>query len=367
MNKQLINLIRTEGTISFARYMELALYAPGLGYYSAGLQKFGIDGDFVTAPEISPLFGRCLARQCEQILHELNSPADIPADILELGAGSGKMAADILNELAARDALPNRYYILEVSAYLKQRQQETLQQYPDLYSRVQWLSALPAVPFTGIILANEVLDALPVHRFRIANNKILEAYVKWKNNQFAWQYDEPTSPSFPRTLSLPDGYTSEIHLTIPPLIHSLSNMLKQGAMIFIDYGFPRHEYYHPERNQGTLMCHFRHQAHPDPLINTGLQDITAHIDFTALAEAAMDAKLRVSGYTNQAAFLLGCGLMEMGNGVSDLKQQLSISQHIQKLTQPHEMGELFKVMALTKNLDMALMGFSLYDQRQKLL
>jgi SAM-dependent MidA family methyltransferase len=352
MNKPLINLIRSEGTLTFARYMELALYAPGLGYYSAGARKFGPGGDFVTAPEISALFSQCLARQCKQI----------GGDILELGAGTGIMAAEILQHYK-----PAHYYILEVSADLKQRQQETLKN----YSNVTWLSRLPE-SFTGTILANEVLDALPVHRFCISNNQILEAYVCWENNQFVWHYDQPTSPGLlesVKKLNIHSDYESEVHLTIPPLIHSLSQLLTSGAMIFIDYGFPRHEYYHSDRHQGTLMCHHQHRANTDPLILTGQQDITAHVDFTALAEIAVEAGLHVAGYTNQAAFLLGCGLMEIAaeKSTDDLKKQLVVSQQIQKLTQPHEMGELFKVMGLTKNLDINLIGFSMYDQRQRLL
>jgi SAM-dependent MidA family methyltransferase len=353
----LCDLIRAEGTISFARYMELALYAPGLGYYSAGLRKFGSGGDFVTAPEISPLFSQCIARQCKQI----------GGDILEFGAGTGAMAEEILREYT-----PNNYYILEVSADLKQRQQEKLKH----FTNVTWLTSLPE-KFSGIILANEVLDALPVHRFQIIDNKILEAYVRCENNQFVWHYDQPTSPGLldaVEKLNISEhNYTSEIHLTIPPFIHTLGKILNHGTILLIDYGFPRREYYHPDRHQGTLMCHHQNQAHPDPLVLTGLQDITAHVDFTAVAEAAVDAGLHVAGYTNQASFLLGCGLLENGlprgarnDGLGDLKQQLVISQQIQKLTQPHEMGELFKVIALTKNLEMSLIGFSLYDQRQRL-
>jgi len=351
----LTDLIRTEGTITFARYMELALYAPGLGYYSAGLRKFGPGGDFVTAPEISPLFSRCIAKQCKQI----------GGNILELGAGTGAMALEILKTYP-----PEQYYILEVSADLKQRQQETLKK----FSNVTWLSTLPNT-FNGTIVGNEVLDALPVHRFRITDNKILEAYVRWQDDKFVWHYDKPSSPGLLEAVERLDAslrwhdkgidYESEIHLTIPPLIHTLGNILQTGALLFIDYGFPRHEYYHPERSHGTLMCHYQHKAHTDPLIFTGLQDITAHIDFTAVAEAAVAAGLHVAGYTNQASFLLGCGLLDMAAS-DDLKQQLVISQQIQKLTQPHEMGELFKAIALTKNLDINLIGFSLRDQRQHL-
>ncbi|MFU8797331.1 MAG: class I SAM-dependent methyltransferase [Gammaproteobacteria bacterium] len=344
-HNELINLIRAEGIISFARYMELALYAPGLGYYSAGLRKFGPGGDFVTAPEISPLFSRCIAKQCAQI----------SGDVLELGAGTGTMAAEIL-----RHYTPNHYYILEVSADLKQRQQETLKN----YSNVTWLTGIPET-FTGIILANEVLDALPVHRFRIHHHHILEAYVRWENDTFTWHYDTPTSPGLleaVKELNLASDYESEIHLTIPPFINTLGTMLKKGVILFIDYGFSRAEYYHPQRNQGTLMCHYQHRSHPNPLILTGQQDITAHIDFTALGEAAIASGFHVKGYTTQAAFLLALGLLDHHS--PDPAKQLAISQQIQKLIQPHEMGELFKAMAFTKNFDQPLLGFSLSREPQ---
>ena len=252
------------GKISFARYIEMALYAPGLGYYSAGAAKLGNDGDFVTAPEISPLFGQCIAKQCEQVLQ----PSD---SILELGAGTGKMAVDILQTIQ-----PERYYILEVSADLKERQQQRLKtELPDLYHRVEWLSSLPEKDsFKGVIVANEVLDALPVHRFRLDETGIQEIYVRKGNEGLEFYYDKPTSPGLLEAIKLLQNdflkdiqdYESEIHLTIPPLLNSLGDSLHRGLILLIDYGFPAHEYYHPDRNRGTLMCHHQHRSHDNPLI-----------------------------------------------------------------------------------------------------
>lgn len=360
LNQIYIDIDAHHGKISFARYMEMALYTPGLGYYSAGATKLGENGDFVTAPEISSLFGQCIAKQCEQVLQ----PSD---SILELGAGTGKMAVDILKTLQ-----PKRYYILEVSADLKERQQQLLQtQVPELYDRIEWLSSLPEKnSFSGIIVANEVLDALPVHRFRLDKNGIQEIYVRKGKEGLEFCYDIPSSPGLLEAVkNLQDGilkdiqdYESEIHLSIPPLINSLADSLHRGLMLFIDYGFPAHEYYHPDRNCGTLMCHHQHRSHENPLILPGEQDITAHVDFTAVAYAAVNAGLQVKGYTDQASFLLGCGLMNLAE--TSKQHPLKLSQEIQKLTMPHQMGELFKVIGLTKGLDeIDLMGFSLRDKR----
>lgn len=371
-----MKLIRDEiaangGAIPFAKYMQLALYAPGLGYYSAGLQKFGTKGDFVTAPEISALFSRCLARQCCQVLQTLGG-----GSILEFGAGSGVMAADLLLELERQQKLPQNYMILEVSGELRVRQQETLKtRIPHLFSRVQWLDRLPERPFSGVILANEVLDAMPVHRFCVDDNGIQEFYVTSNNEEFNWQLGPPSDDRLREMVDqlsiqqIPDTYDSEINLLLPGWMKSVSECLERGLVLLIDYGFPRHEYYHPDRSMGTLMCHYQHRSHMDPLILPGLQDITAHVDFTAVAEAAVDCGLQVAGFTNQAGFLLGCGLVELAQGevVEDALTQIKTSQEIQKLTSPAEMGELFKVIALTRDLGkIGLMGFSSWDQRGRL-
>jgi SAM-dependent MidA family methyltransferase len=340
------------GKIPFARFMELALYAPGLGYYTAGAQKFGEQGDFVTAPEISPLFAQCLARQCQQVLEQLEDGV-----ILELGAGSGVMACDLLLALEQLACLPKQYLILEVSAELRERQRLYLaKKIPHLFNHIVWLDALPAEPIRGVIVANEVLDAMPVHLFCLTETgDTQEIYVVREQDNFVWEQE--------------GGYTFEKNLMLPAWIKSISDCLTQGLILLIDYGFPSHEYYHPDRTSGTLMCHYRHHAHTDPLILVGLQDITAHVDFTAVAEAAVATNLQVAGFATQAAFLLNCGLLNLVvDRVSDnIKQRVLSNQQIQKLTSPAEMGELFKVIALTRDLDeIELLGFTLYDQRGRL-
>ncbi len=356
------------GAIPFVKFMEQALYAPGLGYYSAGIRKLGVEGDFITAPEISPLFSQCLARQCQQILTDENRI------ILEFGAGSGIMAAELLKELDRLNCLPSHYLILEISADLQQRQRETLQaQVPQLLERVQWLEHLPSEPLHGIILANEVLDAMPVRRFRLDEQGVSEFYVSLgdsKETPFVWQClptrDEALQSAVESLRpTLPVGYVSEMNFALPAWIQSVAEILASGLVLLIDYGFPSHEYYHPQRDQGTLMCHYRHHAHSDPLILVGLQDITAHVNFTAVAEAAHAAGLDVSGYTHQADFLLASGLPELLSAFDPSKNYLQQTQQAKTLILPNEMGELFKVMALTRNLDLSLLGFA-RDKRTRL-
>lgn len=360
-------IARQGGKIAFDQYMQMALYEPGLGYYNCGTQKFGGAGDFVTAPEISPLFSRCLARQCQQILQELRT-----GNILEFGAGSGVMARDILTELASQNCLPEHYYILEISADLKQRQQQMLANaIPELFSRITWLESLPQ-QFCGVILANEVVDAFPVKLFLKQDNQLQEYFVSVTSNQLCLQADTLSDSALFEhipSIALPNNYQSEINPLISPWLNTISGSLTQGALLLIDYGFPRHEYYHPQRSQGTLMCHYRHRCHSDPFFMPGLQDITAHVDFTALAEAAADAELHVAGYNTQAGFLLGCGLMQLitDTPLNDVRNQVQLNQQIQRLTSPAEMGELFKVMALTRNFEPSLIGFKQQDLRGKLL
>jgi SAM-dependent MidA family methyltransferase len=371
--KQAIN--NAGGAIPFVEFMNQVLYAPGLGYYSAGVHKLGAAGDFITAPEISPLFSQCVARQCQQILTAFEESV-----ILEFGAGSGMMAADILTELECLNSLPKRYFILEISADLQQRQRATLQsKIPHLLERVHWLTQLPPEPVQGVILANEVLDAMPVQRFRLDNHDISEFYVglaSQKNNPtempFIWQIKSTRHQALRTAVEnlrpmLPIDYISEINLALPAWLQTIADRLTRGMVLLIDYGFPRREYYHPQRHQGTLMCHYRHHAHDDPLILVGLQDITAHVDFTAVAEAAVAAHLTVAGYTTQARFLLACGLPDLLNVLdpNDSKTYLQYTQQVKKLTFPNEMGELFKVMALTRNCDIKLLGFT-QDDRAKL-
>ncbi|MBU3736084.1 MAG: class I SAM-dependent methyltransferase, partial [Methylobacterium sp.] len=331
-----------DGWISFARYMALALYAPGLGYYSAGAQKFGAGGDFVTAPEMSALFGRCLAFQVEEVLGRTGG------DLLELGAGSGRLAVDLLLELQRHDRLPQQYFILEVSASLRDMQRGKLAVLlpPELFRRVAWLETLPQT-FTGVIVGNEVLDALPVHLLAWREEGILERGLSWEEG-LAWR-ERPLPPGplldSAMALALPPGYVSELCPAAAGLIASLSDCLLRGAILFIDYGFPRREYYHPQRTSGTLMCHYRHHAHDDPLAYPGLQDLTAHVDFTAAAEAAQAARLEVLGYTSQAQFLINCGITDLLAAITpaDPAAYLPAVAQVQKLLSPAEMGELFKV------------------------
>ena len=356
-----------DGRLCFARYMELALYAPGLGYYSAGKTKFGKAGDFVTAPEISPLFSFCLAKQSAQVLDRLEG-----GNILELGAGSGIMAAQLLLELERLNSLPTHYFILEISADLKQQQQTTLKHHcPHLLNTVRWLDGLPEAPFNGVILANEVLDAMPVHLFELSNNNLFEKVVCLTNNQLDWGQDKPSVDALSQAYVLQQRYAlgdyqSELNLAIQPWLNSLTACLDKGFIFLIDYGFSEQEYYHPQRHMGTLMCHYRHHAHPNPLVLPGLQDITAHVDFTAVARAALSAGLTPTAFSTQAAFLLSTGLLSHLEKANDVADQFELSQQVKRLTLPTEMGELFKVIALGKDISMPLLGFSIQNQIEKL-
>lgn len=348
------------GWISFARYMELALYAPGLGYYTAGAHKFGAAGDFITAPELSPLFGRTLARQVAEIT------ASSAPHILELGAGSGKLAVDMLAELEQFGSLPDSYAILEVSADLRARQQALIRErLPHLLDRVHWLDALPE-KFSGAIVANEVLDALPVHLVHWRDSTITERGVALGGHGFIWQeraIGDAVLLQAAQKITVPDDYVSEICLAERGLINSLAQRLEQGAMLFIDYGFGAREFYHPQRSNGTLMCHYRHHSHDDPFFLPGLQDITAHVNFTGIAESGIDAGLELIGYTSQAFFLINCGIAILLQDTSpeNLRDYLPLSAQLQKLTSPAEMGELFKVIALGKNMADPLCGFASGD------
>ena len=359
-------IIESGGSLSFARFMALALYAPGLGYYSAGHYKLGPTGDFVTAPEMSPLFAKCVARQCQQILTACDNK-----DILELGAGTGVFAKDLLLELEKLACLPDHYFILEVSADLRERQYTLLSQHcPHLLERVVWLDSLADVEINGMIFANEVMDALPVHCFHIKNQSVMERRVIWQGDRFAWQLrSAETALADPieelrQQFSLPDGYESEMNLLLPAWVNSLAAVLKQGVILLFDYGYGRAEYYHPDRYMGTLMCYRQQRRHDDPFMYVGAQDITAHVDFTSVVSAAVDAHLALGGYTTQAAFLLCCHLIEISEEqVLSTEAQFLQGQMIKKLILPAEMGEAVKVMALTKAFDLPLLGFSLQDRR----
>jgi SAM-dependent MidA family methyltransferase len=361
------------GRINFARYMEMALYAPAQGYYSAGTAKFGPEGDFTTAPEISPLFGMTVAHAALATLREL-TPHD--SVLLELGAGSGALAASFLGYLAQHDSLPREYWILEVSADLKARQREALGKLPeDIARRVRWLDALPQMPFKGVIVANEVLDALPVERFEVqADGSVKTAWVEVQDGRFVQVFDKAAPEVRTELLALmdecraagaplPPGYVSEFCPGARAFAFTLGHCLAQGLVLLSDYGGSRAEIYRPERHEGTLLCHYRHRAHADPFFLPGLQDITAWVDFTGIADAAIDAGLTLGGYTTQAHFLISAGLDQ--TLVAALEATPSRAAQLQSeaktLTLPGEMGERFKFMALTRGLSQAPAGFALRD------
>ncbi len=354
------------GWIPFEQFMELALYAPGLGYYSAGSVKLGPAGDFVTAPEVSDLFGRCVARQCAQIL------GGGGGEILEVGAGTGRMAAVILESLAAVGALPARYAILEVSADLAQRQRERLGKLPRaIGERVVWLERLPERPIRGVILANEVLDALPCRRFVVRAGAVRELGVVPALVEHEAAADRSLASACEALLAdlpapLPDGYSSEICTRVEPWIAGIADCLERGVMLLFDYGLPRAHYYHPQRTAGTLRCHFKQRVHDDPYINVGVQDITAWVDFTRVAEAAVASGLEVSGFATQAAFLLATGIESLLAQVVEPVAHARLAGEARRLLMPGEMGEAFKVMALARDFDAALAGFALQDLRASL-
>jgi SAM-dependent MidA family methyltransferase len=354
------------GWITFARYMELALYAPGLGYYSAGSAKLGASGDFVTAPEISPLFARCLAREVAPII----ALGDF--DILEVGAGSGALASQILHALEALGALPRRYLILEVSADLRERQRSRIErEVPHLAGRVQWLDGLPAT-LDAVVIANEVLDAIATHRVRKHHARIDEIGVSIAPDGAAFvRSDRPAAGRLlaaAAALHLPDDYETEINLAARAFVQSLAARISRGAMILIDYGYTAAEYYHPQRTCGTLMCHYRHHAHEDAFSLVGLQDITAQVDFTAIAAAATQAGMSVLGYTTQAQFLIGAGITEMlsETPADDVRAYAPLAAAAQKLLSPARMGERFKVIAFSRDVDVELRGFAQGDRTHML-
>ncbi|MEW8627898.1 MAG: SAM-dependent methyltransferase [Candidatus Thiodiazotropha sp.] len=370
--RQIVRAIeQSGGAIPFDTFMEMALYAPGLGYYVAGSRKFGDQGDFITAPEVSPLFAQCLARQLAPILSELPS-----ADLLEFGAGSGILAADLLEALASLDQLPDRYQILEVSPELKSRQQATLEaRVPDLLERVVWLERMPE-RFSGCVVANELLDALPVSRFRIEDGEIQECFVVQDGDQLKASYRAPVTAGLEAAVKqlraqygpFRSVYQSEINLRQAAWIRTLAHSISQGVVLLIDYGYSGAEYYHPQRDQGTLMCHFRHRAHSDPFSWVGIQDITCQVDFTAAAKVAVESGFSLGGYTTQAHFLLANGLDSLlaDSDPEDVARHMSLMQGVKRLTLPSEMGERFKVLGLLKGLQLNLQGFTMRDMCERL-
>ena len=356
------------GWLPFSTFMERLLYAPGLGYYTAGARKFGAAGDFVTAPELTPLFGRALARQVAQIMLE-SAPV-----VLEVGAGSGRLAADLLLALEASGQLPERYFILDLSADLRQRQQQTIAAAaPHLLDRVEWLERLPE-QFSGVVVANELLDAMPADVVAWREEGIFARGVALNAaREFIWQ-ERPASGALAAAAgeiaaqcNLPPGYESEISLAVRAWAAEWGHRLVKGALLLIDYGFPRREFYHQQRGRGTLMCHYRHHAHPDPFYLPGLQDVTVHVDFTSVIAAAHAQGLELLGYTSQGQFLLNCGILDLLAEIpAGSKEYLRAAGAANTLLMPHEMGELFKVIVIGRDVAPTLCGFVSGDQSRRL-
>lgn len=360
------------GSLGFDEYMRMALYEPGLGYYLAGAVKFGAAGDFVTAPEISPMFGACIARAGREIL------AATGGNVLEFGAGSGALAASVLNALAATYSLPRTYTIIELSPDLRERQQATIaQRCPDALARVRWLNTLPDAPFDGLVIANEILDAFPVRVFALEAGVISERRVRTGEHAFEWT-DTPADAALEHVvrerldaevIAGDEAYVSEINLGIEPWIRDLARVLRHGVALLVDYGYPRTEYYHASRRSGTLQCHYRHRVHDDPFFLPGLQDLTASVDFTHVAEAADASGFHIAGFAEQGNFLLANGLLDELAALSleaeeAYRQQLAFATKV--LTLPGEMGARFKFIALARDYTRAIAGFGLRDDRHRL-
>lgn len=362
--KQLIiqELAHHGGKLDFAQYMHLVLYSE-FGYYNAKEHIFGEQGDYITAPELSHLFSKCLADQCQQILSALPN-----SDVIEFGAGTGIMAKSILLALDAAHCLPSKYYIIEPSKNLCDLQYKTCQSLPKkLRDKIEWVNDMPH-NFRGVILANEMLDAMPVHRFRIDEQHIFEYFVIQNDKtDFDWHLQEITSGELyeectkirTRYLTGVSHYSSECNLIVKQFLRMIFNKMIEGVFIMIDYGYPEMEYYHPERAQGTLTCFYQHQHHDNPFLNIGMQDITAHVNFSLIAREAERIGYKIAGYTNQAAFLLNCNLLEK---LRDAENQLNTRQQVKTLIMPTEMGELIKVMAATKNFSESLLGFKTFNK-----
>lgn len=354
--------IAAHGPMPFSQYMERCLYAPGLGYYSAGKTKFGEAGDFITAPELGDLFARCVVNATYPVIEMLGESADF----LELGGGSGAFAEAALKAFAANGTVPRRYYILEPSADLRERQRDRLAAAlsSDLFTHVLWLDRPPEQDWQGVLFANEVIDALPTTRFVMRDGEVYEEHVALDGEGRLMRVDRPADAlvsgavrHLERDLGaeFPNGYRSEVLPQLPYWIQAIAGSLTAGLMMFIDYGYVRREYYLPERNDGTLRAYYRHRSHNDPLYFPGLNDLTASVDFTALAEAGNVAGFGVAGYMPQAQFLLGSGLQDIFTAsyesAADEATRYDLAQQVKKLTLPDQMGERFQVMLFARGMD----------------
>ena len=365
--------IRTRGPMDFARWMQLALYAPGLGYYSAGSTKFGAGGDFITAPELGPVFAQCVARACAPVLRATSG------DWVELGAGSGAFAVDVLIALQELDALPRRYLIVETSAELRARQARNIAaRVPALAGRVRWLDSPQGEPWAGVLFSNEVVDALPVRRFvRHEGGRVMALAVGLDTQDRFVELEVDGDPALVESVrrlhaesgsAWPHPYRSEVLPQLTAWFDAVAGQLARGLVLFVDYGYPRQEYYRPERVDGTLVCHYRHRGHGDPYLNVGLQDITAFVDFTALAEAGTEADFALAGYASQAQFLFASGIAEIVDATRDLPEleRQRVVQAVKRLTLPGDMGERFKAIAFARGIDKVELGISAVDQSHRL-
>ncbi len=354
-------IIQKAEPIGFDEFMNLALYYPAKGYYSGGAQKFGEKGDFITAPETSDLFGFCLARQCAQV-------SESRGGILEFGAGSGILAAQILFELGRLGKLPKNYYILELSAELQQRQKDTINKaLPELIDRVVWLNRLPK-DFSGVVIANEVLDAMPAKRLINQTDGFKELGVDCQDDKLVWQVlKHPyTNDKISIPVEVSHGYITEVNDRARAWIESLSEIMNKGVVLLIDYGMGRDEYFHPQRNEGTLRCYYQHKANDNPFEHIGDQDITTSVNFSDIAEQAFECGFTLSGYATQALFLISLGIDEYLLNEKDENKRISLAQQIKQLVLPSAMGESFKVLALSKNTQVKLKGFKEQNLTHKL-
>ncbi|MDU0810339.1 MAG: SAM-dependent methyltransferase [Burkholderia sp.] len=368
-------IVEAGGWLSFSRFMEVVLYTPNLGYYSSGTRKFSEHtndgGDFVTAPELSPLFAQTLARPIAKSLTISNTRS-----IIEFGAGTGKLALGLLLELSKLHIELDEYIIVDLSGELRERQHDTIN--TSLYNittHIRWIDELPQ-SFEGVILCNEVLDSMPVRLFSKAVGGWQERGVVIHNGEFAF-YDLPVTfndlPVILNSLDVADGYVTETHQAALAFTKTVCTMLTRGVIFLIDYGFPAYEYYHPQRNMGTLMCHYRHHVHDDPFSYLGLQDITSHVEFTGIYKAGTSVGANLLGYTSQARFLLNAGIIDALTNIYSLNYQyfLQAANAVHKLISESEMGELIKVISFTRGIDMSkahtIDGFAQGDRSYTLL